>query len=228
MDRLATLEDRDEYTAANIFWVPQEARWAYLQAKAKQPTIGKLIDDAMVAIERDNPSLKSVLPKDYARPALDKQRLGELIDLIARIGLGDKANRSQDVLGRVYEYFLGQFASAEGKKGGQFYTARCVVQLLVEMLAPYKGRIFDPCCGSGGMFVQSEKFVEAHGSGLVTRREQADRRRVAHSRVGQEFDDGFLRGPHHRTPGYGESDACSSYRSQRPRRPTVWNVLTLP
>jgi type I restriction enzyme M protein len=163
LDRYATLEDRDEYTAANIFWVPQEARWAYLQGKAKQPTIGKLIDDAMVAIERDNPSLKSVLPKDYARPALDKQQLGELIDLIAKIGLGDKANRSQDVLGRVYEYFLGQFASAEGKKGGQFYTARCVVQLLVEMLAPYKGRIFDPCCGSGGMFVQSEKFVEAHG-----------------------------------------------------------------
>src|SRR6266851_5638971 len=161
LDRYATLEDRDEYTAANIFWVPQEARWAYLQGKAKQPSIGKLIDDAMVAIERDNPSLKSVLPKDYARPALDKQQLGELIDLIAKIGLGDKANRSQDVLGRVYEYFLGQFASAEGKKGGQFYTARCVVQLLVEMLAPYKGRIFDPCCGSGGMFVQSEKFVEA-------------------------------------------------------------------
>ena len=163
VDRYATLEDRDEYTAANIFWVPQEARWAYLQGKAKQPSIGKIIDDAMVAIERDNPSLKSVLPKDYARPALDKQQLGELIDLIAKIGLGDKANRSQDVLGRVYEYFLGQFASAEGKKGGQFYTARCVVQLLVEMLAPYKGRIFDPCCGSGGMFVQSEKFVEAHG-----------------------------------------------------------------
>ena len=116
-DRYTTLEDRDEYTAANIFWVPQEARWAFLQGKAKQPTIGKLIDDAMVAIERDNPSLKSVLPKDYARPALDKQQLGELIDLIAKKGLGDKANRSQDVLGRVYEYFLGQFASAEGKKG---------------------------------------------------------------------------------------------------------------
>ena len=127
MDRYATLEDRDEYTAANIFWVPQEARWAFLQGRAKQPTIGKLIDDTMVAIERDNPSLKSVLPKDYARPALDKQQLGELIDLIAKVGLGDKANRSQDVLGRVYEYFLGQFASAEGKKGGQFYTARCVV-----------------------------------------------------------------------------------------------------
>ncbi len=162
-ERAAALEDRDEYVAANIFWVPQEARWSHLCANAKQPTIGKTLDDAMVAIERDNPTLKGVLPKDYARPALDKQRLGEIIDLIGTIGLGDKANQSRDMLGRVYEYFLGQFASAEGKKGGQFYTARCVVQLLVEMLAPYKGRIFDPCCGSGGMFVQSEKFVEAHG-----------------------------------------------------------------
>src|SRR6266478_9041652 len=159
----ANPEDPDEYRAENIFWVPPAARWNYLQNSAKQPTIGKIVDDAMVAIERDNPRLKGVLPKDYARPALDKQRLGELIDLIGTIGLGDKANRSKDILGRVYEYFLGQFASAEGKKGGQFYTARCVVQLLVEMLAPYKGRIFDPCCGSGGMFVQSEKFVEAHG-----------------------------------------------------------------
>jgi len=156
-------EDPDEYRAENIFWVPREARWSFLQANAKQSTIGKLVDDAMVAIERDNRSLKGVLPKDYARPALDKQRLGELIDLISSIGLGDAENRSKDILGRVYEYFLGQFASAEGKKGGQFYTPRCVVQVLVEMLAPYKGRIFDPCCGSGGMFVQSEKFVQAHG-----------------------------------------------------------------
>ncbi|MEW6386978.1 MAG: class I SAM-dependent DNA methyltransferase [Thermodesulfobacteriota bacterium] len=156
-------EDPDEYRAENIFWVPKEARWSHLQANAKQPTIGSLIDDAMVAIERDNKSLKGVLPKDYARPALDKQRLGELIDLIGTIGLGDRENRSKDILGRVYEYFLSQFASAEGKKGGQFYTPRCVVQVLVEMLAPYKGRVFDPCCGSGGMFVQSEKFVEAHG-----------------------------------------------------------------
>jgi type I restriction enzyme M protein len=161
--RYAVMEDRDEYLAANIFWVPREARWSHLQANAKQPTIGKLLDDAMVAIERDNKVLKGVLPKDYARPALDKQRLGELIDLIGTIGLGDAANRSKDILGRVYEYFLGQFASAEGKKGGQFYTARCVVQLLVEMLAPYKGRVYDPCCGSGGMFVQSEKFIEEHG-----------------------------------------------------------------
>src|SRR2546421_7210069 len=161
----ANPEDPDEYRAENIFWVPPAARWTYLQNSAKQPTIGKIVDDAMDAIERDNSPLKGVLPKDYARPALDKQRLGELIDLIGTIGLGDKANRSQDILGRVYEYFLGQFASAEGKKGGQFYTARPVVQLLVEMLAPYKGRVFDPCCGSGGMFVQSVKFVKAHASG---------------------------------------------------------------
>jgi len=156
-------EDPDEYRAVNIFWVPREARWPRLKAEAKQPTIGKVIDDAMLAIERDNPSLKGVLPKDYAHPRLDKQKLGQLIDLIGNIGLGDKENRSKDILGRVYEYFLSQFASAEGKKGGQFYTPRCVVRLLVEMLAPYKGRVYDPCCGSGGMFVQSEKFVEVHG-----------------------------------------------------------------
>ena len=156
-------EDPDEYRAVNVFWVPQEARWEFLQSNAKQPSIGKLVDEAMDAIERDNPSLKGVLPKQYGRPALDKQRLGELIDLIGTIGLGDKENRSKDILGRVYEYFLGQFASAEGKKGGQFYTPRCVVRVLVEMLSPYKGRVFDPCCGSGGMFVQSEKFVEEHG-----------------------------------------------------------------
>jgi type I restriction enzyme M protein len=155
-------EDPDEYRAENIFWVPKVARWSHLRSSAKQPTIGKLIDDAMVAIERDNPTLKGVLPKDFARPSLDKQRLGELIDLISSIGLGDKENRAKDILGRVYEYFLSQFASAEGKKGGQFYTPQCVVRVLVEMLAPYKGRVFDPCCGSGGMFVQSEKFVEAH------------------------------------------------------------------
>lgn len=159
----ANPEDQDEYRAENVFWVPKEARWAYLQANAKQPTIGKLIDDAMISIERDNSRLKGVLPKDYARPALDKHRLGELIDLIGTIGLGDQENRAKDVLGRVYEYFLTQFASAEGKNGGQFYTPSCVVRVLVEILAPYKGRVYDPCCGSGGMFVQSEKFVEAHG-----------------------------------------------------------------
>ncbi|MGE5700457.1 MAG: type I restriction-modification system subunit M [Deltaproteobacteria bacterium] len=159
----ANPEDRDEYAGENVFWVPKEARWGYLQAKAKQPTIGKFVDDAMAFIERDNPVLKGVLPKNYARQDLDKQRLGELIDLVGTIGLGDKESRSKDVLGRVYEYFLSKFASAEGKSAGQFYTPRCVVQVLVEMLAPYKGRVYDPCCGSGGMFVQSEKFVEAHG-----------------------------------------------------------------
>lgn len=160
---LSDPEDKDEYKSRNDFWVPREARWDHIQKKAKQPTIGKDVDDAMDAIERDNPSLKGVLPKNYARPALDKQRLGELIDLIGTIGLGDKESKSKDILGRVYEYFLGQFADAEGKKGGQFYTPRCIVKLLVEMLEPYKGRVFDPCCGSGGMFVQSEKFVKAHG-----------------------------------------------------------------
>lgn len=159
-------EDQDEYKAENVFWVPKEARWSELQANAKQPTIGKIVDDAMVAIERDNPRLKGVLPKDYARPALDKHRLGELIDLIGTIGLGDAANRAQDILGRVYEYFLTQFASAEGKNGGQFYTPSCIVRLIVEMLAPYKGRVYDPACGSGGMFVQSEKFVLEHGGRL--------------------------------------------------------------
>src|SRR5436309_325276 len=156
-------EDRDEYAAESVFWVPKPARWPYLQANAKQPTIGKLVDDAMEAIERENPSLKGVLPKDYARPSLDKQRLGELIDLVGTIGLGDKENRSRDILGRVYEYFLGQFASAEGKKGGEFYTPRSVVRLLVEMIEPYKGRVYDPCCGSSGMFVQSEEFIRQHG-----------------------------------------------------------------
>lgn len=156
-------EDRDEYAADNIFWVPKEARWDMLQSNAKQPTIGKLLDDAMVAIEKENPSLKGVLPKDYGRPDLDKYRLGELIDIISQVGLGDEASRSQDVLGRVYEYFLGKFAAAEGKGGGEFYTPQCVVKLLVRMIEPFKGRVFDPCCGSGGMFVQSEKFVEEHG-----------------------------------------------------------------
>ena len=161
--RLQITKDRDEYLAENIFYVPEKARWTYLQANAKQPEIGTLVDNAMIAIEGENPRLKGVLPKNYARPGLDKQRLGELIDLIGTIGLGEQADRSKDILGRVYEYFLSQFASAEGKRGGQFYTPRCVVRTLVEMLAPYKGRVYDPCCGSGGMFVQSETFVEAHG-----------------------------------------------------------------
>jgi len=161
-EKLSDPEDIDEYRARNVFWVPREARWDELQKNAKQPNIGIIVDDAMDAIERDNTSLKGVLPKNYARPALDKQRLGELIDLVGTIGLGDKESRSKDILGRVYEYFLGQFADAEGKKGGQFYTPRSIVQLLVAMIEPFKGRVFDPCCGSGGMFVQSEKFVEAH------------------------------------------------------------------
>ncbi len=156
-------EDPDEYRAIHIFWVPKEARWSFLKGHAKQPTIGTLVDDAMAAIERDNPSLKGVLPKDYARPGLDKNRLGQLVDLVSSIGLGDEESRSKDVLGRVYEYFLSQFASAEGRQSGQFYTPRCVVRALVEMLAPWKGRVYDPACGSGGMFVQSEKFIEEHG-----------------------------------------------------------------
>jgi type I restriction enzyme M protein len=162
-DPTSNPEDVDEYISRRVFWVPKEARWDYLSKNAKKPEIGKIIDDAMDAIEKDNRSLRGVLVKNYARPGLDKQRLGELIDLVGTIGLGDSENRSKDILGRVYEYFLGQFADAEGKKGGQFYTPRSIVRLLVEMLEPYRGRIFDPCCGSGGMFVQSEKFIEAHG-----------------------------------------------------------------
>lgn len=161
--RAKVSEDRDEYTAENVFWVPAKARWIELQNNAKQPTIGKIIDDAMDMIERENPSLKGILPKNYARPDLDKTRLGELIDLIGTISVGDEKSRSQDVLGRVYEYCLSKFASAEGKGGGEFYTPSCVVRVLVEMIEPYTGRIYDPCCGSGGMFVQSEKFAEAHG-----------------------------------------------------------------
>ena len=177
----ANPEDKDEYLAANVFWVPKEARWAQLQSRAKLPSVGKDVDDAMVALERDNPRLKGALNKNYGRADLDKHRLGELIDLIASItllpspvhgrGAGGEGSRgtthrSYDLLGRVFEYFLTQFASAEGKNGGQFYTPSCIVRLLVEMLAPYKGRIYDPCCGSGGMFVQLEKFVEAHGGKL--------------------------------------------------------------
>ena len=158
-------EHPDEYRAQSIFWVPPEARWSHLRAQARQPTIGQLVDDAMEGIERDNPALKDVLPKDYARPALDKSRLGRLIDLVGNITVGDAAARSTDVLGRVYEYFLSQFASAEGKKGGEFYTPRSVVKLLVAMLEPYRGRVYDPCCGSSGMFVQAEAFIRAHASG---------------------------------------------------------------
>jgi type I restriction enzyme M protein len=164
-DQGADPEDPDEYRAQNIFWVPPEARWGHLKAQARQPTIGQLVDDAMTGIERDNPALKGVLPKDYARPALDKQRLGQLIDLISNIQVGDKASRAKDVLGRVYEYFLEKFALAEGRKGGEFLTPHSVVNLLVEMIEPYRGRVYDPCCGSGGMFVQSMKFIRAHTTG---------------------------------------------------------------
>ena len=165
VDQGADPEDPDEYRAANIFWVPAEARWSRLRAEAKQPTIGVTVDDAMTAIERDNPSLKGVLPKEYARPNLDKTRLGQLIDMVGTIGLGDAESRSRDTLGRVYEYFLSRFAGAEGKKGGEFYTPRSVVRLLVEMLEPYRGRVYDPCCGSSGMFVQSVAFIRAHAGG---------------------------------------------------------------
>ena len=211
----ANPEDPDEYQAENVFWVPAEARWSHLQASAKQPAIGKILDDAMVAIERDNPRLKGVLPKDYARPGLDKQRLGELIDVIATIALtaasaGEQTHRSVDLLGRVYEYFLTRFASAEGKNGGQFYTPSCVVRCLVEMLGPYQGRIYDPCCGSGGMFVQSEKFVEAHGGkigdiSIYGQESNATTRRLAimnlairgiEADIGPEHADSFRRDLH--------------------------------
>jgi len=155
-------EDKDEYKAENVFFVPEVARWSHLQSNAKLPEIGKVVDQAMDAIEKDNPSLRDVLPKVYARGNLDPTNLGGLIDLVGNIALGGAKARSADVLGHVFEYFLGEFALAEGKKGGQFYTPRSVVELLVDMLEPYKGRVFDPCCGSGGMFVQSEKFVTDH------------------------------------------------------------------
>jgi type I restriction enzyme M protein len=185
--RKETLEDRDSYTMAQIYFVPPEARWSYLQSRAKDPKIGLLIDNAMTALERDNPKLKGVLPKNYAREQIDKTTLGGLIDLFANVNFrpsplpsptgrgsegegraasGESTREAKDILGRVYEYFLTQFASAEGKKGGQFYTPRCVVRLLVAMLEPYKGRVYDPCCGSGGMFVQSERFVQEHGGSI--------------------------------------------------------------
>jgi type I restriction enzyme M protein len=156
-------EDRDEYLAENVFWVPQEARWSLLQGQSRQPTIGTTIDNAMLAIERENQSLRGVLPRDYGREALDKRRLGELVDLVTNIQVGDADSQSKDVLGRVYEYFLGRFAALEGRGAGEFWTPKHIVRLLVEMLEPFEGRVFDPCCGSGGMFVQSERFVEEHG-----------------------------------------------------------------
>ena len=157
------VEARDEFTSENVFWIPVEARWSYLQDRAKQPDIGVLIDGAMDLIEKENPSLRGVLPKTYARAEIDKRLLGELVDLIATIGFTQVDHGADDVLGRVYEYFLGKFASSEGRNAGEFYTPRSVVRVLVEMLEPYEGRVFDPCCGSGGMFVQSAEFVAAHG-----------------------------------------------------------------
>lgn len=159
----AELEDRDYYREVNVFWVPESARWESLRAAAKQPNIGKRIDDALAVIEVENPKLKGILDKRYARAQLPDGKLGELVDLISTIGFGDDAGQARDVLGQVYEYFLGQFASAEGKKGGQFYTPASIVKTLVAVLAPHQGKVYDPCCGSGGMFVQSEKFIEAHG-----------------------------------------------------------------
>jgi type I restriction enzyme M protein len=155
--------DPDEYRSMGVFWVPPDARWQALRDAAKSPDIGMLLDRAMDAIERENPSLNGVLAKEYARPTLNKHRLGELIDLIGTVGFSGSESRSRDILGRVYEYFLGQFASKEGKKAGEFYTPRCIVKLLVELIEPYRGRVYDPCCGSAGMFVQSEEFIEAHG-----------------------------------------------------------------
>ena len=179
-EEYADPEDPYEYLEHNVFWVPKEARWSYLQANAKSPEIGLLIDGAMTAIENipANESLKGVLPKNYARPTLNKTMLGELIDLFAKIGMHDKFDKAKDLLGRAYEYFLSQFAGAEGKRGGEFFTPRSVVRTLVEMLEPYKGRVYDPCCGSGGMFVQSQKFIDEHGG---------DRRDIAI--YGQEIND---------------------------------------
>jgi type I restriction enzyme M protein len=162
----AELEDRDYYREVNVFWVPESARWEALRAAAKQPDIGKRIDDALTLIEVENPKLKGILDKRYARAQLPDGKLGELVDLVSTIGFGADPGKARDVLGQVYEYFLGQFASAEGKKGGQFYTPASIVKTLVAVLAPHHGKVYDPCCGSGGMFVQSEKFIEAHGGKL--------------------------------------------------------------
>ena len=164
-DQGADPEDPDEYRAQSIFWVQPEARWQHLKNQARQPTIGRLVDDAMSAIERNNPALRDVLPKEYGRDALDKQRLGQVVDLVSNIKVSGSEAQATDVLGQVYEYFLEQFGLAEGRKGGEFYTPRSVVRLLVEMLEPYQGRVYDPCCGSSGMFVQSVDFIRAHATG---------------------------------------------------------------
>lgn len=162
-DIAVELEERDYYTASNVFWVHESARWEAIRAAAKAPDIGKRIDDALTVIESENPRLKGILDKRYARAQLPDGKMGELVDLISTIGFGDNANTARDVLGQVYEYFLGMFANAEGKRGGQFYTPASIVKVLVAVLSPHEGKVYDPCCGSGGMFVQSEKFIEAHG-----------------------------------------------------------------
>lgn len=165
-DLAAEADDRDYYTAVNVFWVPEAARWETLRAQAKRPEIGKLIDEALGLIEAENPKLKGILDKRYARAQLPDGKLGELVDLVSTIGFGENPSAARDVLGQVYEYFLGMFASAEGKRGGQFYTPASIVKTLVAVLAPHHGQVYDPCCGSGGMFVQSERFIEAHGGKL--------------------------------------------------------------
>ena len=204
------LESRDEYTAERVFWVPPESRWANLRAQARQPNVAKLIDDAILAVERDNPNLKGKLPRDYARRGIPPEKLGGLIDLISDIGFHGSREQARDTLGRVYEYFLKKFAAAEGKLGGEFYTPRCVVRVLVEMLEPYNGRVYDPCCGSGGMFVQSETFVEAHGGrktdiSIFGQESNPMTWRLAHmnlairgieANLGQQHADSFLRDLH--------------------------------
>jgi type I restriction enzyme M protein len=185
-------EDVNEYAAEKVFFVPQKARRDHIKGRATQPSIGKDIDDAMDAIEKDNPSLRGVLPKVYAQEKLDKASLGGLVNLIGSSTLGTKEAQSKDVLGRVFEYFLGEFALAEGKKGGQFYTPAGVVKLLVEMLEPYEGRVFDPCCGSGGMFMQSEKFVEAHQDYYKKYKEAAGRK-LDMEKEGLDIEEGYRR-----------------------------------
>src|SRR5687767_6050093 len=206
----ALLESRDEYLAKRVFWVPPEARWPNLQNQATRPDIATLIDDAILAVERDNPNLKSKLPRDYARRGIEPVKLKGLIDLIAGVGFKGSRGRARDMLGRVYEYFLGKFAAAEGKLGGEFYTPRSVVRVLVEMLEPYEGRIYDPACGSGGMFVQSEKFVEAHGGrrtdvSIFGQESNPTTWRLAHmnlaihgieAKLGEQPADAFLRDQH--------------------------------
>jgi type I restriction enzyme M protein len=162
--RSELLEDRDEYLAVNVFWVPEEARWAQLLSGASLPDIGERIDAALESVERDNvEQLRGVLPRVYARSPLAPAKMGELVGVIARIGFGENEDRARDILGRTYEYFIKMFAKAEGHRGGEFFTPRSVVRLLVEMLEPYEGRVLDPACGSCGMFIQSAEFVSAHG-----------------------------------------------------------------